>query len=95
MIPATTIKGWLREAVERTLRGWGIRACDGSSPKSVCGMCPVCEVWGSPQKRSPLRFWDVKLSNALSDVRTSVSLSRYRRAAYEERLFSIEVGWQP
>lgn len=94
VIPATTLKGWLREAVERTLRSLGVNACDGSSPATICGRCPVCEVFGAPQRRSPLRFSDVKLQGATVDTKMHVSLSRYRRTAYEERLFSLEVAWQ-
>ncbi|GIX08052.1 MAG: hypothetical protein KatS3mg115_2455 [Candidatus Poribacteria bacterium] len=94
IVPATTLKGWLREGAERVLRGVGLSACDGSSPQTVCGECLVCKVFGSPQRRSPLRFRDVRLREALWDVRANVSLSRHRKAAYEERLFFSEVAWQ-
>jgi len=92
IIPATSIKGWLRKNVERALRGLGVRICDASSNTFEC---PVCRVFGHPRMRSPLRFRDVKLIDSLTDVRTSVSLSRYRRTAYEDRLFSQEVAWVP
>ncbi|SNB73730.1 RAMP superfamily CRISPR-associated protein [Thermoflexus hugenholtzii] len=94
IVPATTIKGWLRESAERTLRGWGQRVCDGSRPGEMCNACLVCEVFGSPRRRSPLRFSDAELREGMADVRMNVSLSRHRKTAYEERLFSTEVAWQ-
>lgn len=94
LIPATTLKGWLRESAERLLRGFGARACDGSSAQTICGTCVVCAVFGFPRSRSPLRFEDATLSEAATDVRMNVSLSRHRKTAYEERLFSTETAWQ-
>lgn len=94
IVPATTIKGWLRESAERLLRGWGQQVCDSSRPSEICGTCLVCKVFGAPRRRSALRFSDAELHEGMTDVRMSVSLSRYRKAAYEERLFSTEVVWQ-
>ena len=94
IVPATTIKGWLRESAERTLRGWGQQVCDSSRPGEMCNACLVCEVFGSPRRRSPLRFSDAELREGMADVRMNVSLSRHRKTAYEERLFSTEVSWQ-
>jgi len=94
IIPATSLKGWLRENAERALRGLGAMACDGSSPK-VCGRCPVCHFFGHPRGKSPLRFRDAVLRESWRDVRMNVTLSRYRKTAYEERLFSTEVAWHP
>lgn len=92
MIPATTLKGWFREGAERALRSLGIPACDASSPATICGTCPVCLVFGHPRKKSLLTFENVTLKDASRDTRMSVSLSRFRKTAYEERLFSLEVG---
>jgi CRISPR/Cas system CSM-associated protein Csm3 (group 7 of RAMP superfamily) len=50
-------------------------------------------VFGAPRIRSRLRFEDAVLEEPITDARTGVSLSRYRRTAYEERLFSTEVVW--
>jgi hypothetical protein len=41
-----------------------------------------------------LRFSDAELREGMADVRMNVSLSRHRKTAYEERLFSTEVAWQ-
>lgn len=95
VFPATTVKGWFREGAERALRSLGIKACDASSPETICGTCLVCEVFGHPRKKSPLRFADVVIKDASRDVRMSVSLSRHRKTAYEDRLFSLEIGFCP
>ncbi len=93
VVPATTLKGWLREGAERVLRGLGEEACDSSQPGTMCETCWVCELFGSPRRRSPLRFSDAELKGSRTDVRMSVALSRRRKTAYEERLFSTEVAW--
>lgn len=95
VIPATSIKGWLRDHVERTLRGLGREVCDSSDASSLCGRCITCQLFGSPRHRALLRFSDVLLHDDLRDIRMNVSLSRYRRASYEERLFSTELAWTP
>lgn len=95
MIPATTLKGWFREGAERALRSLGIPACDASSPETICGTCLVCLVFGHPRKKSLLTFENITLKGASKDTRMSVSLSRSRKTAYEERLFSLEVGSCP
>jgi CRISPR/Cas system CSM-associated protein Csm3 (group 7 of RAMP superfamily) len=94
-IPATTLKGWLREGAERALRGLGVEVCDASQAGTTCGICPVCEVFGHPRGKSPLFFEDVVLRDTLRSTRMGVSLSRFRRTAYEERLFSLETGFCP
>jgi len=94
IVPATTLKGWLREAAERILLGFGLNVCDSSRADTICGACPVCEVFGSPRLRSPMHFSDAVLENPATDIRMNVSLSRHRKTAYEERLFSTEVAWQ-
>jgi len=94
IVPATTLKGWLRESAERILRELEQGICDGSRADTICGSCPVCAVFGAPRQRSPLHFSDAVLENSATDVRMNVSLSRHRKTAYEERLFSTEVAWQ-
>jgi CRISPR/Cas system CSM-associated protein Csm3 (group 7 of RAMP superfamily) len=92
VVPATTIKGWMRENAERVLRALGIPVCDGSKPSLNCG-CLICRLFGHPRRKSNLLFLDCVLGDALRDSRTNVSLSRHRKAAYEERLFTSEVAW--
>lgn len=93
IIPATSIKGWLRENAERVLKGLGLKVCDSSQPTTICGKCIVCDIFGHPRKKSLLRFEDAVLENSLTDTRAGVSLSRYRKTAYEEKVFTTEVAW--
>jgi len=93
VVPATSIKGWLRENAERILRAMGQKVCDSSQPSSICGACLVCQVFGHPKRKSSLFLSDGKVISPLTDTRTSVSLSRRRKTAYEERLFTTEVAW--
>jgi len=93
IVPATSIKGWLREGAERVLRAMGKDVCDGSQPSSICGHCVVCEIFGHPRGRARLFFEDGKFESESRDTRTGVSLSRYRKTAYEERLFTTEIVW--
>ncbi|MCS7224041.1 MAG: RAMP superfamily CRISPR-associated protein [Armatimonadetes bacterium] len=93
VVPATTIKGWLRDAAERALRGMGLPICDSSQPTTICGKCLTCCLFGHPRRQSPLRFSDAVLADSPRLVKTSVSLSRHRKTAYEERLFSTEIAY--
>ncbi|MEM2582516.1 MAG: RAMP superfamily CRISPR-associated protein [Candidatus Caldarchaeum sp.] len=93
IIPATSIKGWLRENAERVLRALEHEVCDASQPAMICGKCIVCEIFGHPRKKALLVFEDATLEESLTDNRTNVSLSRHRKTAYEERLFTTEVAW--
>lgn len=94
IIPATTVKGYLREKAEILLRTWGHAVCLGPEPANMCDgriPCVVCQVFGNPRFPSPLHFADgVPLIEVSSTVRSGVAISRYRRAAYPQRLFFIE-----
>lgn len=93
-IPATTLKGFLREKCEILLRTWGREVCIGPNPESMCRAdtpCLVCQVFGNPQRLSALRFTDgVAHDETESAIRSGVAISRYRRAAVPQRLFFIE-----
>jgi CRISPR/Cas system CSM-associated protein Csm3 (group 7 of RAMP superfamily) len=91
VIPATTLKGWLRESAERILRGLGVKVCD---PSSTGGICVICKIFGASLTRSRIYFSDAVLAGSMTDVRMNVSLSRRRKTAFEERLFSTEVAWK-
>ncbi|GBD36209.1 hypothetical protein HRbin36_01330 [bacterium HR36] len=95
LIPATSLKGWLRDNIERALRGMKISVCDSSQAELLCGQCIVCQLFGHPHRRALLRFSDIQLTEDIRDIRMNVSLSRYRRASFEERLFSTELAWLP
>lgn len=93
IVPATSIKGWLRENAERVLKALGREVCDSSQPSSICGSCVICRVFGHPRGRARLFFEDARFESSEMDIRTSVSLSRHRKTSYEERLFTTEVVW--
>jgi hypothetical protein len=59
-------------------------------------LCLVCQVFGNPRRMSPLKFSEAHpLDEVSSLVRSSVSISRYRRAALPQRLFFIETVQSP
>ncbi|MGC8838608.1 MAG: RAMP superfamily CRISPR-associated protein [Anaerolineae bacterium] len=96
VIPATTLKGFLRENAEILLRTWGHEnVCTGPEPATMCKdqpLCLVCQIFGNPRHPSPLRFSDAVLLTfeAETAVRSGVAISRHRRAAFPQRLFFLE-----
>ena len=95
VIPATTLKGALRERAESLLRAWGHSICTAPSPETMCSdpenLCLVCQVFGHPQRTAPLWFRDgVFDREVLPLIRSGVAISRQRRAAVPQRLFFIE-----
>jgi len=98
VLPATTLKGFLRARAEQILRSWGHQVCMGPGPDSMCGEnapCLVCRVFGNPRFRAPLRFRDAhpdSPGDSALAVRSGVAISRYRRAAYPQRLFFLETA---
>lgn len=94
VIPATTVKGFLRERAEILLRTWGHRVCIGPEPGKMCNsqtLCLICQVFGNPRHLSTLHFADgLPLIEMDSAVRSGVAISRHRRAAYPQRLFFLE-----
>lgn len=100
VIPATSLKGSLRANAEALLASWGLRGCLAPHPKTMCpnpqNLCLVCQVFGNPRRMSPLKFSEARpLDEVSSLVRSSVSISRYRRAALPQRLFFIETVQSP
>src|SRR5262245_39312229 len=54
-IPASTLKGRVRDAAERLARSLGHEICDGPNPETMCGaakdveeFCLICRTFGSP-----------------------------------------------
>jgi len=95
VLPATTLKGFLREKAEILLRTWGHSVCLGPEPDQICrgsNPCMVCRVFGNPWQPSPLHFGDARLVSEEETlaVRVGVAISRYRRAAFPQRLFFLE-----
>ncbi|GAB4405951.1 MAG: RAMP superfamily CRISPR-associated protein [Anaerolineales bacterium] len=96
VIPATSVKGFLREKAEVLLRTWGRDTCLGPDPAGMCSgptLCLVCRVFGNPRHASPLHFADVVLARDAEmepQIRSGVGISRQRRAAYPQHLFFLE-----
>ncbi len=101
VLPATSIKGALREQAERLLRGH-MHICNAPDPGQMCpapdNLCLVCRVFGNPRRPSPLRFQDGVLSGKteervgeiVTQIRAGVAISRRRRAAVPQRLYFVE-----
>jgi CRISPR/Cas system CSM-associated protein Csm3 (group 7 of RAMP superfamily) len=96
-LPATSLKGALRDQVERLLRGHGHPVCAAPDPGRMCpdpdNLCLACEVFGNPRRPSPLRFVDVLLPEDQTEptqIRAGVAISRHRRAAVPQRLYFVE-----
>ena len=95
VIPATTLKGALRDRAEMLLRTWGQDVCTGPTPETMCfdanHLCPVCKVFGNPRFPSRLRFQDGQFTpDTVAQIRSGVSISRRRRAALPGQLFFVE-----
>lgn len=95
VIPATTIKGFLRDRAEMLLRTWGCKVCDAPMPGAMCAgendLCLACQIFGNPRYSSPLRFQDAALDDEVGTmIRSGVGISRSRRAAFPQHLFFIE-----
>jgi len=95
VIPATTLKGALRDRAEMLLRTWGQDVCSGPTPNTMCSepdqLCPVCQVFGNPRFPSQLCFQDGRFEpDVVAQIRSGVSISRQRHAALPRRLFFVE-----
>ncbi len=96
MLPATSLKGALRDQAEQLLRGH-VHICNAPDPGQMCAdpknLCLVCRVFGNPRRPSPLRFQDGVLSGMgeiETQIRAGVAISRRRRAAVPQRLYFVE-----
>ncbi len=95
VLPATSLKGALREQAERLLRGH-VHICTAPAPAQMCQdpnhLCLVCRVFGNPKRPAPLRFTDMDLDQKpeTTRIRAGVAISRRRRAAVPQRLYFVE-----
>ncbi|HID62729.1 MAG TPA: hypothetical protein EYP49_08350 [Anaerolineae bacterium] len=95
VLPATSLKGALRDQAERLLRSH-VPVCAAPDPGQMCPdsktLCLVCRVFGNPRRPSPLRFTDVVLPQdpETTQIRAGVAISRRRRAAVPQRLYFVE-----
>jgi len=96
VLPATSLKGFLREQAEVILRSWDHAVCIGPEPQNLTcsdqSPCLVCRVFGNPRLSSHLRFADGRVSMPVEEtvVRVGVAISRHRRASIPQRLFFQE-----
>ena len=93
VLPATSLKGALRDQAERLLRD---QVCIAPDSKQMCrdveNLCLVCRVFGNPRRPSPLRFTDAVLDQKpeTTQIRAGVAISRRRRAAVPHHLYFLE-----
>lgn len=96
-IPASTIKGILRQQIEKILRAKGKNICYSSRPEKMCSdnknICLTCKYFGSPRIRSTLCFEDINIKNSYKDIRFGVGINRKTKTAIEGNLFSYELGF--
>jgi CRISPR/Cas system CSM-associated protein Csm3 (group 7 of RAMP superfamily) len=105
-IPASTLKGRLRHAIEQLLVGVGQCVCRSPLPDAMCKTdpCPVCQLMGSPWVEGTLFFENLPLtgpqaiiearqstSHPRTETRTGVSLARRRKVAAEGLLYTTEL----
>lgn len=105
IIPASAFKGRARHQCEqllRTLQANEHAVCHAPDPANTCPLdshwlnkyCPVCQLFGSPKRPSPLTFtdwkWQGRLEAAPTLIRTGVSIRRNRRVAEPQRLYDLE-----
>lgn len=107
-IPASTFKGRLRSRCEKILNSIKVEVCHSPRAEDMCPhyflkcyktiyYCPICEIFGSPWKESPLRFEDLiwrdpDWRDFNTDVRPGTSISRRRGVVEEQRLFFTETS---
>jgi len=96
VLPATSLKGALRDQAERLLRPH-MTICAAPDPGRMCpdpdNLCLACEVFGNPRRPSPLRFADVLLPEDKAEptqIRAGVAISRRRNVAVPQRLYFME-----
>lgn len=96
VLPASSLKGALRDAAERVLRSHGHHVCVAPDPARMCQdpetLCQVCRIFGNPRRPSPLRFTDGVLPQGpeIIQIRSGVSISRRRRSVVPHRLYFVE-----
>lgn len=105
ILPATSLRGALRNQAERILRtigGLGA-ACGPGSPRSPCSpvgsldqissLCPACQTFGAAGWRTPVRLTDFRASVATPDsalrAQEHVAIDRFTGGAADERKFRV------
>jgi CRISPR/Cas system CSM-associated protein Csm3 (group 7 of RAMP superfamily) len=92
-IPATLLKGVIREQAGRVLKSFGVDVCQSPRPGDICGGCLICELFGWARQKSKLRFEEAEIEDSVIDVKMCVGIDRKRKVAKEDHLFSQEISW--
>ncbi len=112
IIPASTFKGRLRSRCERILKAIEIELCQSPNAENMCPhyflkkgkgelYCPICQMFGSPWKESPLMFedliWNVSSEEPdwkdfNTEIRSGTAISRRRGIVDEQKLFFTETS---
>jgi len=107
MVPGSSFKGRLRHTCKQLAEAMGQETCDDPVAEAMCQPgegeepCPICRLFGSPWLESPLAFADLTLVEPAfliksevpprTSLRYGVGLSRYRRVAQDQLLYTTEV----
>lgn len=97
-IPGSTLKGKVRYHCERLARRLNEKLTCGNSICKTDKRCIICRLFGSPFMPGSLTFHDALLVEELGgelakshlNTRTNVQISRARRVALEQHLFTSE-----
>lgn len=91
VIPGSTLKGRIRDQVERVWRALG--GCEAHDTQCPCA---ICLMFGAPDNRpGRLRFYDALPTagtGSTTSLRTRVAIDGERRTARAHHLFTTEVG---
>jgi len=107
MVPASSFKGRLRHTCKQLAQAMGQETCGDPVAEAMCQPgedekpCPLCRLFGSPWLESPLTFTDLTLVEPAflaearvlprTNLRYGVGLSRHRRVAQDQLLYTTEV----
>lgn len=114
IISASSIKGKLRDECQRILLGLypNTFTCIPPRAENMCPqpfidgktnveICPICRIFGSPWKTSPLFFSDISLSKnefpadiRNTTVKIGVAIDRYTHTARDKSLYYLETSPQ-
>jgi CRISPR/Cas system CSM-associated protein Csm3 (group 7 of RAMP superfamily) len=105
-LPGSSLKGRLRHTCKQLAEGLKQASCADPRAEVMCPNgpsgdkpCPICRLFGSPAFPGPLVFSDLILAEPEfltrnpppTSLRYGVGISRYRRVAEDDLLYSTEV----
>lgn len=105
-LPGSSFKGRLRHTCKQLTETLDQPTCTDPRAEAMCPngpdagqLCPICRLFGSPAQPSPLVFSDFSLAEPKffthtpppGSLRYGVGISRYRRVAEDDLLYSTEV----